>query len=503
MGFQVVWLKRDLRVTDHSSLAEAATRGPVVVIYVYEPELLSSAEFDSSHVQFINECLVEVDEWLRSQGGGVTFRVGMMPGVLNDLHKDGPIEHIWSHEETGNRITFDRDLRVRAWADEHGVGWTEIPQNGVVRRLKNRNGWSDKWQERMKQPVAQKPDKLVWPEGIEYGRLQSIKELGLPKNEKTEAQRGGESVANKVLDTFLTERGVNYRADMSSPVTGWQGCSRLSPYLAWGAIGIRQVHQALERRRVELRQFKADGGVVDGRWLQSLSSFAGRLRWHCHFMQKLEDEPRLEFENLSRAYDGLRENEFDQGRFEAWCDGQTGYPMVDACIRCLKKTGWVNFRMRAMLASFAAYHLWLHWRPTAVFLAKHFLDFEPGIHFPQFQMQSGVTGINTVRIYSPIKQVRDQDPTGVFIRRWVPELAEVSDEHLAEPHTMTAMEQQWSGCVIGKDYPAPIVEHATAYKQARERIHSVRRKNEARSEAKRVYVKHGSRRRPSKRREKK
>jgi deoxyribodipyrimidine photo-lyase len=149
--------------------------------------------------------------------------------------------------------------------------------------------------------------------------------------------------------------------------------------------------------------------------------------------------------------------------------------------------------MRAMLMSFASHHLGLHWRPTAVFLARHFLDFEAGIHFSQAQMQSGTTGINTVRIYSPAKQAIDQDPDGVFIQRWVPELARVPVAYLARPETMPTSVQDLSGCILGKDYPKPIVDHAVAYRQARERLQSIRHLPATRSEARRVLVRHGSR----------
>jgi deoxyribodipyrimidine photo-lyase len=213
-------------------------------------------------------------------------------------------------------------------------------------------------------------------------------------------------------------------------------------------------------------------------------------------MQKLEDEPRLEFENMARAYDGLREEGFDEEKFAAWCEGRTGYPMVDACMRALHETGWINFRMRAMLMSFASYHLWLHWRPTALFLARHFLDYEPGIHYPQAQMQSGVTGINAVRIYSPTKQVADQDPDGHFLKVWLPELEGVPPEHLAEPHRMTMDERRKFG---GQDYPAPIVDHARAVAEARRRISAIRRSAPAREEAERIYARHGSRKRPARR----
>ncbi len=500
MSNQLVWLKRDLRIGDHRPLAEAAVRGPCIVLYVYEPELLGSPEFSDAHLRFVNQCLQELDQRLARIGGGITFRTGRIPDVFEPLHRKFRFQTLWSHQETGNRITYDRDLRVARWARQREIEWREIPQNGVVRPLRNRDGWSRRWQARMSEPITQPPTRLEAPGGLERERIRTAGELGVEPRGPGQTQRGGESRAGSVLDGFLAARGVDYRWAMSSPVTAWEGCSRLSPYLAWGAISMRQVHQATEQRRRQIRAERKAGREVDRRWLGSLQSFAGRLRWHCHFMQKLEDEPELEFRNLNRAYDGLREEEFDGRRFAAWCEGRTGYPMVDACMRCLHRTGWINFRMRAMLVSFACHHLWLHWREPAVFLGRCFLDFEPGIHFPQFQMQAGVTGINTVRIYSPIKQVHDQDPTGIFLRRWLPELEGVPDEHVAEPHRMSEAGQRAAGCVIGRDYPAPIVEHRAAYAEARRRLHQVKRSAEAREEAERVYRRHGSRRRPPRRR---
>ena len=211
-------------------------------------------------------------------------------------------------------------------------------------------------------------------------------------------------------------------------------------------------------------------------------------------MQKLEDEPRIEFENFSHAYDELRGGDgIDLARFRAWRLGETGYPMVDASIRALRLGGWINFRMRAMLMSFASYHLWLDWRPTAVELARLFLDYEPGIHYPQAQMQSGTTGINTLRIYSPAKQATDHDPTGTFIRRYVPELDPVPDEYLAEPHAMPVLLQRMIGFRVGRDYPEPIVDHRAAYRFARDRMDAVARSAEGTREARRVLLKHAGR----------
>jgi deoxyribodipyrimidine photo-lyase len=143
--------------------------------------------------------------------------------------------------------------------------------------------------------------------------------------------------------------------------------------------------------------------------------------------------------------------------------------------------------------SFASYHLWLHWRPTGIFLARQFLDFEAGIHWSQMQMQSGTTGINTLRIYSPTKQAQDQDPQGHFIRHWVPELARVPLPYLAEPWKMDATIERMSGCLIGRDYPAPIVNDKLAVQAAKDRLYGLRKTPEARAEADAVQSRHGSR----------
>jgi deoxyribodipyrimidine photo-lyase len=365
--------------------------------------------------------------------------------------------------------------------------------------LKNRDGWARRWDERMHAPPLAAPASIPSADlaGIEPGALPDEATLGLPPSTKREVQRGGERAARETLDSFLAGRGVDYARAMSSPLTGWEGCSRLSVALAQGHLSMRQIVHATERHREAFASSRAPEAVA---WRRSLNAFQARLRWHCHFMQKLEDEPAIEFENFNRALDGLREGDFRDDRFQAWARGETGYPMVDACMRALLATGWINFRMRAMLVSFASYDLWLHWRPTGLHLARHFLDFEAGIHWSQMQMQSGTTGINTLRIYSPTKQLIDQDPTGEFVRRWVPELARVPAPFLAEPWTMPPMVQRTAGCVIGSDYPSPIVDHRAAVAEAKRRMFRLRGTTEAREASAQVLEKHGSRKRPAPRR---
>jgi deoxyribodipyrimidine photo-lyase len=499
--WQVVWFKRDLRVRDHAPLCEAAANGPVLGLYLYEPELLSSPEWDPTHSQFIADSLQELAREFAARGSRLLLRRGEAVEQLERLRREIGFTSLWSHEETGNRITFDRDLRVGRWCRDRGVHWVELRQDGVIRRLRSRDGWAERWNRNMGSRAFEAPRSLGSGKGdtLASDGIHGPESLGLGPVKAVELQRGGESSAWETLEGFLRSRGAGYRTDMSSPVSAWTGCSRLSPYLAWGCISMRTVHQAATQRLESLRLERTAGKDVDPRWSGALASFQARLRWHCHFMQKLEDEPRIEFENFSRVYDGLREDftASDEGRerLAAWCVGRTGFPMVDACMRAVRATGWLNFRMRAMVVSVASYHLWLHWRPTALHLARCFLDFEPGIHFSQFQMQSGTTGINTLRIYSPARQVIDQDPHGVFIRRWVPELADVPDAFLPEPWRMSLSQQESSGCVLGVDYPRPIVDDRKAVALAKERLYAIRRTDGARDDARRVVQRHGSRKR--------
>jgi deoxyribodipyrimidine photo-lyase len=513
MAVQLVWFKKDLRTTDHRPLLQASQAGQCLCVYVLEPEQLSSDDMDIRHLRFLHESLEQLDQRLQQLGTRLVVLQGQLPEVFEELRQSGGIAKIWGHEETGNFLSYQRDRRVRAWARAASIPVTEIPQTGVVRRLASRDGWSANWRQRMRSPIAAEPRRIPCGAAAVFGdpfhpsmipqhlqprhplfTLAATDQGCLAKPDFI--QRGGWQNALDCFDSFLATRGAAYRQSMSSPLTGESGCSRLSPYLAFGNLSVREVVQRSRERLLGVREDLQTGRPVERTWLQALSSFESRLNWHCHFMQKLEDEPLLEFQNVNRAFDGLREDEFREDWFQAWQEGRTGYPMVDACMRALRQTGWINFRMRAMLMSFAAYHLWLHWRRPALWLARQFTDYEPGIHYSQCQMQSGVTGINTIRIYSPAKQARDQDPAGLFIRRWIPELDGVPDEWLAEPHKMSAFQQTLFGCRIGVDYPQPIVDHETAYRTARDRIFAARSTPEARHEAAAVYEKHGSRRRP-------
>lgn len=476
----IVWFKRDLRIEDHKALTDAANNGHVLPLYIVEPELWYQPDLSYRHYMFLQDCISELDKELQNLGQRLIIKVGNILDVFEDLRKGHNIQALWSHQETWNGWTYERDKRVKYWCKSHNIPWYEPVQNGVIRGLKDRNGWSRLWYYYMKKPIVNKPIKLK-SVTEPTDTLPCYKHLRICKDGLVDLQQGGRLAGLQLLHNFLYKNGESYAKEMSSPVTAFNSCSRLSTHLAFGTLSLREVFQACDKRNQEIKQMF---GSQKGKWSSAMRSFSARLRWHCHFIQKLEDEPCIEFKNMHPAYDSLRKQDFNFAYFEAWKSGMTGYPMVDACMRALKSSGWINFRMRAMLMSFASYHLWLDWRKPALYLANLFTDYEPGIHYSQVQMQSGTTGINTIRIYNPIKQGIDHDPEGIFIRHWIPELQNMETELIHMP---------WQDVSKMNGYPMPIIDEKMARKRASLHIYGLRRNNHYKEVSQKIFNKHGSR----------
>ena len=486
MTYRVVWFKRDLRLHDHAALAHAAAQGPVLCLYIVEPELWAQPDAALQHFEFVRESLIDLQHALQALGGNLQVRRGAAVQVLAALHAQATFAELVSHEETGNAFTYERDLQVGAWCRSIGLPWTELPQFGVVRRLKSRNTWQARWEAHMAAPQAVVPA-LHFFQPRETGGIERMTPpLGLRHN-PDQRQRGGRHLALETLHSFLDARALGYRGGISSPLSSPTACSRLSAYLAWGCISMREVVQST-RAALEALPPQAS------RHRAGLTGFMSRLYWHCHFIQKLESEPEIEWRNMHRGYDGLREDGWNDAHFAALTSARTGWPMVDACVAMLRATGWLNFRMRAMLVSVAAYPLWLHWREIGHWLARQFLDYEPGIHWPQVQMQSGTTGINATRVYNPIKQALDHDPHGHFVRRWLPALRPVPDSWLFQPWRMPAELQHRCGVTVGADIPMPPVDLEQALREAKARMHARRRQPEVKAAQAAVVARHGSRR---------
>jgi len=484
MTYHLVWFKRDLRCIDHAALSAAAALGPVRCIYVVEPLLWLQPDVALQHFEFIRESLIEVDAELRLQGGGLEIHYGELGEVLSTLWQEAPFASMHSHQETGNQFTYTRDQQVAAWCKDHQIPWTEYPQFGVVRGLKNRDAWQSAWEKHMALPIQPLPKLCFWS-----GHTMQAWPMPAPRHlqhNPPQRQRGGRTQAESTFHSFLHARSMGYRGGISSPLSAPDACSHLSVYLTWGCISMREVVQST---RMQLKSIPPQAS----RHRAGLTAFISRLYWHCHFIQKLESEPEIEWRNMHRGYDNLREAEFSQAHFDALKNARTGWPMVDACVTMLRETGWLNFRMRAMLVSTAAYPLWLHWRPVGEWLATQFLDYEPGIHWSQLQMQSGTTGINLTRVYNPIKQAQDHDTHGRFVRKWLPYMRQVPDTWLFEPWRMTPDVANNAGLQLGINIIAPIVDLSQATRSAKERLHGRRNQASVRVAKKAVIEKHASR----------
>ncbi len=484
---QVVWFKRDLRTSDHAPLAIAAAAGPVLPLYVVEPDYWKLP--DVSRRQWIahRAALEELSERLSALGAPLIVRTGDVVDVLARIHRAVGIRRLLAHEETGNLWTFRRDNAVRAFCRRGEIECVEVTQSGVLRGAgaSARDRWAAQFARFASRPLILEPAHLQPVPGAKPAPLPTADELGLAEDGCDAPQPGTRHSGIGLIDSFLDGRGADYRRGMSSPLSGADCCSRISVPLATGAVSVREALQRVAMAKSRLAGLHPQERPTP---LTAIDSLIARLHWRGHFMQKLESEPDLE----RRAFHPVHESGRaitapDDPWLLAWAQGRTGVPFVDACMRSLIATGWLNFRMRAMVQSFASYHLNLDWRRSGERLARLFTDYEPGIHWPQVQMQSGQTGINTPRIYNPVKQGLDQDPDGRFTRRWVPELADLP---------LAVLQTPWlSDRPLAMEYPVPIVDPADAARQARARLTALRNETGYRDAALEVFRKHGSRRR--------
>ncbi|TYP94043.1 deoxyribodipyrimidine photo-lyase family protein (cryptochrome) [Fodinibius salinus] len=477
----VVWFKRDLRLSDHVPLKHAIeSPRPVLLLYIFEPSLFESDHYGNRHGRFVWESLCDMRDQLEPYDADIVTVYDEVIPFFEKLSKIYNIHTAYSHEETGINLTFERDKDFARFCDRYGIRWEESPTNAVFRGLMHRDGWRDRWKERAKRELHAPDLTALNAIGISSDQWNEFKLKPIPQSFKTPNllfQQGGEANAWRCLEDFVYERGRRYNDLISKPAGSRYGCSRLSPFLTWGNLSLQQAYQFLWDQYEEL----------DHQW--PLRSFGSRLKWHCHFIQKFEAEPRIEFENLNRGYNDIR-TERNEEFIEAWEAGETGFPLVDACMRAVKQTGYINFRMRAMLVSVLTHHLWQPWQAGAQFLGRQFLDFEPGIHYSQFQMQAGTMGVNSVRIYNPVKQGYDHDADGNFIRQWVPELRPVPVELIHEPWQMSPMEQQMYGVKLGSEYPERLVDHKVAYNKANETLWSKKNDPKVKRENERILQKH-------------
>ncbi len=463
----LLWFRRDLRVHDHPALHAALDdQDHLVPVFCFDQHLLAGRHASGPRTQFMLESLADLEASLRDRGSRLVVRTGLPERELPSLAR---LLGVRSVHFTGDVSPYarKRDQRVTSALTDAGVAVHEHPGMFAVDDLDAIKTSVNEpytvftpfyraWMRlRRREPLSAPRTLPTIPSQLDSGVLPALSDLGL-QQEVQDPIPGGESAGREAMSRFFSARVSDYDDDRDMP--GKPGASRLSPYLHFGCISARELEQRLPR-----------GAGAD--------AFRRQLCWRDFYAQVLFHFPANARYEHQQRYRGTIRWSHAERRFDAWRKGRTGFPLVDAGMRQLRREGWMHNRVRLVVGSFLTKDLGIDWRWGERWFMRLLLDGDEASNNGNWQWIASV-GVDPQppyrRIYNPARQQQRLDPGGTYVRNYVPELGPVPDDYLAEPWTMPESVQASVGCVIGRDYPEPIVDHLDARRDALARYTAAR-----------------------------
>jgi deoxyribodipyrimidine photo-lyase len=467
----VVWLRRDLRLDDHVALFRAVQASErVVCAFVLDPPLLRGPRVGAPIVQFFFDSLRVLRERLRDTGSDLALLEGdfadELLGLAQRVHAgavfynaDYDPKAVARDDGVARRLR-DAGLDVHASTDHVYFEADDVLQDGgkpYTVYTPYRRRWNARFAAEPNPPV--RSETAAQPNLLARDAIGATREVPRPEeygHASSDAYpRAGLVEAQRLLKTFLAGDATRYADARNMPAL--EATSRLSPHLRAGTIGIRTVVHAAARLRA--RAAKPAASNVDT-WL-------GELVWRDFYQQILAHQPRVAHEPFVEAAQTIP-YAHDTAAYAAWCEGRTGYPVVDAAMTQLNTTGWMHNRLRMIVASFLTKHLLTDYHEGERYFEQHLADADLAANNGGWQWSSstGTDAAPYFRVFNPTVQGKTFDPGGAFVRAMLPALANVPSKFVHEPWTIPPLLQIELGCVIGRDYPAPIVDHAFARERA-------------------------------------
>ena len=447
----LIWFRRDLRLHDSEIVTKAIENQQQLPFFVIDPWFYEQPEISTARVKFLFECLENLDFNLREKGSRLYLFEGNSVDIIQNLTL-ALIERelqpkLYFHRDVEVEYGIKRDRAILNFYQENNLE-TYTGLNHFMQLQENYSSWWKDYHHHQQQPLYETPEQINTPD-LDFNLPQlTISELKDKYRLFIEAASyrylGGETFAQKTLETFVSHRYQGYHWKMSRPWQAQQGAtSHLSAHLDFGTISSRIMYQAVAQLLDKLPpKSKAQ---------YSVKTFLDRLRWHDKFTQRHYHHPELAWRNRYPEFDEWYSdddlNADKQKLFTAWCEANTGYPLVDASMRQLNRMGWMNFRMRAMCVTFLTINCGVSWHHGARYFMSRLVDGNIAINHWQWQAQAGSLNpmSETFRIYNPTKNLQEKDPTLQFVHYWIPEL---------RGHTM----QQILAGEYKSNYPQPILD---------------------------------------------